>query len=93
MLIDDRQQTTPGSDGDSFGATGGVELGQNRTDVKFDRVLADFELMRDGLVGQAIGDQAQHFHFPRGENFLGRIDRGRDAIPAQPGNPLAPLCH
>src|SRR5258708_14350145 len=57
----------PDADGDGFGAAGYVELGEDRGDVEFHRVLGTFQFPGNVLVGEPLGEQAQHFDLARRE--------------------------
>ena len=50
----------------------GVELAEDRVHMKFDRVLADGQLLSDRLIGQARGHQLQHLHLTGGQVLHGR---------------------
>src|SRR6185369_7162304 len=52
-------EAAPGRDLHRLGAARDAELLEQMTQVGFDRSLADAELIRDFLVGLAVGHQAQ----------------------------------
>src|SRR6185437_12035816 len=56
-----------------IGAAGGVELVQDRADMKFGGVDGDAELPGDGLVGGAFGHQRQHVELTRGQLDVGPV--------------------
>src|SRR6187399_812200 len=49
-----------------------AELAADRREMKFDGLVADAEMLGNGLVRQAFGQQLQHVHFTRGQRLQGR---------------------
>ena len=54
-------------DRDGFGATGGIEFGQDRFDVRFRRGDRSPQVPGNRLVGQALHDEAQNLELPVGQ--------------------------
>jgi hypothetical protein len=50
-----------------IGASGGIELVQDRADMKLGGMDGDAELSGDRLVGRALGHQCQHVELTRGQ--------------------------
>ncbi len=77
----DRHQPAPDRAPYRVGAIRRAQLPANRRDVKLDRLVADAETRRDGLVRQPFDQQLEDLDFARGQRFgerARRIVAGRD---------------
>ena len=63
--------TTPRPQRDGFSAAGCAQLGQDRGDMEFHRVLADAQAPRNGFVRQALRHQLQHLALARRQGGVG----------------------
>src|SRR5205807_852203 len=65
---------------DRLGTARGIELAQQRLDMKLDGVLRDAELARDGLVAEPVADRGEDLDLARRQQaqlLLGDRTEGR----------------
>src|SRR5882762_3597994 len=75
----DHDQPLPHADGDRLGSASGIELREDRGDVKLDGVLRDAEPRGDDLVAEPLGDHAEYLDLAGREGLTG--DRGAASLP------------
>src|SRR5580704_3525539 len=68
----DRNQPTPDTLCNRFGAGGSAQLVKDRADVELDCVLGDTETSRDILVDQSLSQHSKYVGFPGG-NLFGQL--------------------
>src|SRR5690606_27748040 len=92
LLPSGHQAVAVGVD-DRLDAVAQVEFGEDARHVRLDRLLAEHQRGGDLAVRQAVGDEAEHFQFARGErgvvrSVAGGADAGRvsaDELPRHLG--------
>ena len=83
----EEDQAQPGGVDDSFSAALDAQLAQNSIDVKLDRVLADFQTLGDGLIGQSLRHKPQHLKLSESIPRLAELAPGFEEESGQPPTP------
>ena len=63
----EHDQPEPGGADDGFGAALRAELAEDGVDVELDGMVANPQSLCDGLIGEALGQELQHFQLTRGQ--------------------------
>jgi hypothetical protein len=68
-------ETAAEADGNRMGTRAGLQLRQQVTDVRLDRLLAEEQPLTDLAVHEAVRDQLQHFDLAGGRLLLELLER------------------
>jgi len=69
-------EPTPEAHGYGVGSAARLQLRQEVTDVRLDRLLRQIQALADLAVHEAVGHELQHFQLPRGRLLL-QLAQGR----------------